>query len=229
MSEARVQERFPGRDRAAVVAAIEVALVMAFLLVYIWLIDPRPGSYAGPAFVLFFTFTILSHLRHNDRAADLGIRFDTFWRALREGVLVMAPALVLAAALGVYLGGGVPLDPGRTALALVWGYPWALFQQYGLQCVIGRRLGEVIHNPAGHDVACAALFGALHLPNPFLTIVTFGAGYCFCALFRRCPNLFALGLAHTLASTILYHFLPAQITHFMRVGPGFFQASGLSL
>jgi membrane protease YdiL (CAAX protease family) len=75
-------------------------------------------------------------------------------------------------------------------------------------------------------VACAAIFGALHLPNPFLSIVTFGAGYCFCALFRRCPNLFALALAHALASTVLYHFLPMQITHFMRVGPEYFQANG---
>jgi len=227
MNEARVQERLFARERTALASGVEVALVVGFLLVYIWVIEPRSRSYAGPGFVMFFIFTFLLHLRHNDRAADLGIRLDTFGPALQEAVLVFAPALVLAAALGVYLGGGIALDPGRTALAFLWGYPWALFQQYGLQCVIGRRMGEVIPGAVGHDVACAAVFGALHLPNPFLTIVTFGAGYCFCALFRRCPNLFALGLAHTLASTVLYHFLPAQITHFMRVGPGYFLTSSL--
>ncbi|PYT35226.1 MAG: hypothetical protein DMF52_10970 [Acidobacteria bacterium] len=228
MSEAQVQERFPARDRAAVVSGVEVALIVGFLLVYIWFIEPRSRLYAGPGFVLFFTFTFLSHLRHNDTLADLGIRLDTFGRALREALLVIAPTLVLAVALGVCLGGGIALDPGRTAMAFFWGYPWAMFQQYGLQCVIGRRLAGVISHPVGHDVTCAAIFGALHLPNPFLSIMTFGAGYCFCALFRRCPNLFALALAHTLASTVLYHFLPMQITHFMRVGPGYFEANGLS-
>lgn len=227
MSEARVQEPFVAKDGVALASGLEVASVVAFLLVYIWLLEPRSRTYAGPGFVLFFTFTFLSHQRHKDTAADLGIRLDTFGRAVGEALFVMAPALVLAAALGLYMGAGVALDPGRTALAFLWGYPWALFQQYGLQCVIGRRLECVIPRAVCHDVACAVIFGALHLPNPFLTVVTFGAGYCFCALFRRCPNLFALAVAHTLASTILYDFLPMQITHFMRVGPGYFQANGL--
>jgi hypothetical protein len=227
MSEARTPRDVIDRERGALVSGIEVALVVAFLMVYIWYIDPLPQSYMGPGFVLFFAFTFVSHLRHGDRPADLGIRVDTFGRALREAVLVMTPALLLAAALGLYLGGGAGLDLRRTALAFLWGYPSALFQEYGLQCVIGRRMGEVIANPIGHDLTCAALFGALHLPNPFLSIVTFGAAYCFCALFRRCPNLFALALAHTLASTILYHFLPPHITHFMRVGPGYFKMVGL--
>jgi len=58
-------------------------------------------------------------------------------------------------------------------------------------------------------------------------VVTFGAGYCFCALFRRCPNLFVLALAHAVASTVLYHALPAATTHLMRVGPGYYQQAGL--
>jgi len=212
--------------REDVVSLFEVAAVVAFLLVYIWIIEPWSRVYAAPGFVLFFAFAFLLHVRHNDRAADLGIRLDTFGRALREALLVIVPALILAGGLGLRLGGGVALDPGRTALAFFWGYPWALFQQYGLQCVIGRRLSCVIRGDVAHDVACAAIFGALHLPNPFLTVVTFGAAYCFCALFRRCPNLFALALAHTLASTVLYHFLPSSITHSMRVGPGFFGTGG---
>ena len=227
MSEAQVQERFPTKHRGALASGLEVALIAGFLLVYIWVIEPRSRAYAGPGCVLFFLFTLLSHLRHGDMMADLGIRIDTFGPALKEAVLVIAPTLVLAAALGVYMKRDVALDPGRTALAFLWGYPWALFQQYGLQCVIGRRMAEVIADPLRHDVVCAAIFGALHLPNPFLSIVTFGAGYCFCALFRRCLNLFALALAHTLASMVLYHFLPMQITHFMRVGPEYFQANGL--
>jgi hypothetical protein len=40
-------------------------------------------------------------------------------------------------------------------------------------------------------------------------------------LFRRCPNLFAIGAAHALASSTLYFCLPPAITHLMKVGPGY--------
>jgi CAAX prenyl protease-like protein len=226
MSDAQARDTGLSLDREDIVAFLEVACVVAFLVVYIWIIEPRSRAYAMPGFVLFFAFAFLLHLRHNDTAADLGIRLDTFKPAVLEAIVVIVPALILAATLGLRLGGGVALDPGRTLLAFVWGYPWALFQQYGLQCVIGRRLAGLIRGEIAHDLTCAAVFGGLHLPNPFLTIVTFGAGYCFCALFRRCPNLFALALAHTLASTVLYHFLPLGITHSMRVGPAFFGSIG---
>jgi membrane protease YdiL (CAAX protease family) len=83
------------------------------------------------------------------------------------------------------------------------------------------RLRGVLKDPLAHDVVCAGIFAALHLPNPFLTAVTFGAGYCFCVLFRRCPNLFAIGAAHALASSTLYFCLPPAITHLMKVGPGY--------
>jgi hypothetical protein len=226
MSEARSQETMIATERGDALSILEVVSVVGFLMTYIWIIEPRSRAFAAPGFALFFVFAFLLHLRHDDTAADLGIRLDTFGRALKEAFMVIVPAVVLAAGLGVFLGGGVALDPGRTALAFFWGYPWALFQQYGLQCVIGRRLTGVIPGDVAHDLTCAAIFGALHLPNPFLTIVTFGAGYCFCALFRRSPNLFALALAHTLASTVLYHFLPLAITHSMRVGPGYFGTGG---
>jgi CAAX prenyl protease-like protein len=228
MGETRTQDSPIALDGSGVASLLEVGAVVAFLFLYIWVLEPKSQAYAAPGFAMFFTFAFLLHLKHNDTAAELGIRLDTFGRAIREALIVIAPTLVLAAALGTRLGGGVNLDPGRTALAFLWGYPWALFQEYGLQCVIGRRLEEVIPGPVGHDIACAAIFGALHLPNPFLSVMTFGAAYCFCALFRRCPNLFALALAHTFASTVLYHFLPVAITHSMRVGPGFFNGLGPS-
>jgi hypothetical protein len=215
------------RARGILIEAIEVALAMAFLLAYIWFVEPRSQAYQTPGLVLFFTFTFLLHRRHGDTAADLGIRLDNFGPALGEALFVFAPALLLAFAAGLHLEGGGRLDARHIALSLLGGYPWALFQQYGLQSVIGRRLLGVVPHPIGHDVVCAVLFAALHLPNPLLTVVTFGAAYCFCALFRRCPNLFALAVVHTVASTVLYHSLPPVMTHLMRVGPGYFKEAGL--
>ncbi len=214
-------------DRRALAEGADLVLIVAFLLVYIWIIEPRTQAYAWHAFALFLAFTVLSSRRHGDTRADLGIRLDTFRRALAEAAVVFSPALLLTLAIGLFFRSGSHVTIRHITLSLLGGYPWALFQQYGLQCVISRRLRVLIPQAAAHDAVCAAIFAALHLPNPFLTVVTFGAGYCFCALFRRCPNLFVLALAHAVASTILYHALPAATTHLMRVGPGYYQQAGL--
>src|SRR5437867_9948569 len=214
-------------DRRVLAEAVDLVLVVTFLFVYIWVIEPRTQAYAWHGFGLFMAFTLLSNRRHGDTTADLGIRLDTFPRALRESAVVFTPALLLTLAVGMSLGGGSHVTARHITLSLLGGYPWALFQQYGLQCVIGRRLRALLPQAAAHDALCAAIFGALHLPNPLLTVVTFGAGYCFCPLLRRCPNLFVLALAHVTASTLLYHALPAAMTHLMRVGPGYYQQSAL--
>src|SRR5213594_276553 len=121
MNDAPAREAAPPLDREDIVTFLEALLVVTFLLVYIWIIEPRSRAYAAPGFVLFFAFAFLLHVRHNDTAADLGIRFDTFGRALREAFIVIVPALILSAALGVALGGGVALNPQRTVLAFLWG------------------------------------------------------------------------------------------------------------
>jgi len=179
-------------------------------------------------FALFFGFTLLSHRLHGDTPADLGIRYDTFGRALSEAIAVVAPGLLIAVVAGFGLNGAGRMDLGGVGLAFLRTYPWALFQQYGLQCFFGRRLRGLLGDGIGHDLVCAGIFATLHLPNPFLTVVTFGAAYCFCVLFRRCPNLFALAFAHALSSSVLYHALSPGITCLMRVGPGCLAQLGLS-
>ncbi len=209
------------RTREAAVSGLEVAFLLGFLLYYIWVLEPRGRAYALPSFAFFVLFTLLSSALHGESLADRGIRIDTLGRALGEGLLVIAPGLLIALVMGRVMEGGRPLNIERLTESFLAIYLWALFQQYGLQCFFALRLRTVFRNPIGHDVVCAGIFAALHLPNPFLTVVTFGAGYCFCALFRRCPNLFALGAAHALASSVLYYSLPPAVTHLMRVGPGY--------
>lgn len=214
------------RHREGPIAGLEVALVLALLLYTIWLSDRGSGGVPWPYYAVFFGCTFLSHWLHGDTAAELGIRLDTFPRALAEAVAVFTPALILTIVIGSLLGGGRQVSPARLARSLVAVYPWTLFQQYGLQCFFGRRLAAVVRHSVGHDLLCAAIFAALHLPNPFLTVVTLGSAYCWCVLFRRCPNLFALAASHALASSVMYHFIPPSVTHLMRVGPGYFATAG---
>lgn len=205
-------------------ALLEVGFFFLFLLAYMWVVEPISSRWFWPAFSVFMGLALLSNHLHGDTATGLGIRVDNLGTALAEAIGVIAPALLITVGAGLGLGGGADTGLVDILRSAAWIYPWALFQQYGLQCVFGRRLEEALPGPVGHDLVCAAMFAALHLPNPFLTVVTFGAGYCFCALFRRGPNLFALAAAQALSSTVIFHFLPGSITAFMRVGPGYFLA-----
>ncbi len=204
-----------------IVSGVEALFFLAFLLTAIWIVQPISSRHMWPAFSLFMLCALASHLFHGETLADLGIRFDNLKESLAEAILVVVPALLLAFAIGRFMEGGRSINTGRLIMTFISVYPWALFQQYGLQCLFGRRLAPVFQHPTGHAVICAGIFAALHLPNPFLTAVTFGAGYCWCVLFRRRPNLFALGASHALASSVLYYSLPPSITHLMRVGPGY--------
>jgi membrane protease YdiL (CAAX protease family) len=71
----------------------------------------------------------------------------------------------------------------------------------------------------------ALLFALLHLPNPFLTPVTFAWGIVSCLVYRRSPNLWANGLAHGLLASMLYYTLPRSVTAALHVGMEYF--SGL--
>jgi hypothetical protein len=213
--------------REGILAGIEAAFVLAFLLYYIWFVERFSGGAVWPYYAFFFLCTFVSHRVHGDTRADLGLRLDNLARSLAEAIAVFAPALVLAIVIGSLLGGGRPAGPARLIASIAAAYPWALFQQYGLQCFFGRRLAAVVPHPVGRDLLCAGIFSALHLPNPFLAIVTLGSGYCWRVLFRRCPNLFALAASHAISSSVLSYFVPPAITGLMRVGPGYFSALGL--
>jgi hypothetical protein len=208
------------RDTGALAAGTEVALLLGYMLLYIWRIEPQRRGNLWVAYVLYFVFTLTSHWLHGETLADLGIRFDTLGRSLRETLLVIAPTVLFVLGLGLALGRGARMNPGGMGLSVLMTYPWGLFQQYGLVAVFGRRLRRLAIRPETTDLLCAIIFAGLHLPNPLLTATAFGAGYVASALFRRSPNLFTLALAHALLSTALYSSLPSSITYLMRVGPG---------
>ncbi len=207
-------------DLGGLVASAEVAFLLWYMLLYIWRIESQTRGRPWPPFALFFAITLVSHRLHGETLADLGIRLDTLRRSLAEALLVIAPSVLLVIGVGLTLGQGPRMNVPEMALAVLVTYPWALFQQYGLVAVFGRRLRRLTSSPWRADLLCATIFSILHLPNPLLTATTFGAGYIASALFRRSPNLFALALAHSLLSTALYFSLPSSLTLLMRVGPG---------
>jgi hypothetical protein len=203
------------------VSGLEALFFLTFLLCAIWILEPISIKLLWPAFSVFMVCALVSHRFHREGLIELGIRFDNLGPALFEAIAVVTPALVLGFVIGRFLEGGQSMNFGRLLVSFIAAYPWAFFQQYGLHCLLGRRLAPVVRHPTGHAVLCAGIFAALHFPNPFLTIVTLGAGYCWCVLFRRRPNLFAVAASHALCSAVLKFCLPPAVTNLMRVGPGY--------
>jgi membrane protease YdiL (CAAX protease family) len=202
---------------------VEVAAMSLLLFSYIW---GWGGAFEGSftlCVILYFAIGFVTHLRAGEDPADLGIRIDNIGPAGRDALLATAAIFLLLAGAGAVLGS---LDFPPLALwprTLGDGVVWGLMQQYGLLCVYYRRFNELLPRPRGAPLlAASAIFALLHLPNPFLTLATFGAGALSCWLYRRSQNLLVLGAMHGFVSFLIVHTLYDAITAGMRVGPGFY-------
>jgi len=202
----------------------DIVAMFGLLFSYIWGWGTASSGTFGLCVILYFSIGVASHLRSGEGPADLGIRIDNLGAAARDAFLAtMAIALVLSG-VGALLGSlnfpPLPLWPHTLGDGIVWG----LMQQYGLLCIFYRRFRELL--PGHRDApiwAASAIFALLHLPNPFLTLATLGAGALSCWLYSRRQNLLVLGVMHGLVSFLIVHTLSSPITSGMRVGPGFFR------
>jgi len=208
------------------VAALETAAMTTLLLSYIW---GWNGRFGGTAYVVTMAYVgigILSHVRRNESRRELGLRFDNWRPALSLVVKWMTLPLLAILAIGAALDSWHFPPVERATQNLAWLLLWGTTQQYGLLCFFYRRQCELFKRPIAASIVAAGLFGLFHLPNPFLTALTLVAGYIACALYRREPNLFVIGATHAVTSFIVSGALPLELTHGMRVGPGYYRFGG---
>lgn len=194
--------------------------VVAVVLLWTWLLAPRLPD----RFVIAVGATvILLAIGHNLRHGEWGFR----WRALAGAswrvLLVTLPAVVLILAVGAALG---TLHDRRDFLGslgplVVWGAG----QQWVLQTVLLREAQRATSRRAG-IVLAAALFGLLHLPNPLLTVVTFGGALCWCAIYDRHPNILPLALSQALGTLALRHAFDPDTLGRLRVGYSYLLIDG---
>ena len=181
-----------------------MAFVSLLLLSYIWIWRRSfPGAATLFAAVLLATLTA-GHVLRRESLRDVGFRLDTFARASMLLGPVAAVAIVSAVLIG-HLSGSARFPPASTAVpgiaeAVVFG----LAQQYLLLGFFYRRLEEALQKPASSLLGAAAVFALFHLPNPFLTAVTFFAGLVAAWVYRRAPNVWVTGVIHGLVSYTLY-------------------------
>lgn len=141
------------------------------------------------------------------------------WRAVRPGLvralIVTLPAVALILAAGAALG---TLHDRRDFLGSLGPLAvWGLAQQWVLQTVILAEAQRSTSRRTGVWLA-AAIFGAVHLPNPFLTAVTFAGGLLWCGIYSRYPNILPLALSHGLGTLAILHAFSPDFTGRLRIG-----------
>jgi membrane protease YdiL (CAAX protease family) len=209
---------------ALVIVAHPVLQAFAFallVLIYIWGVAPAIGAaLRALCLPLLASLPLASNLLHRDRPSDIGFRLDNVGRsALEVGGASVAGALLLAAVRLLAARDAPP--PNLPSVSAIVTYPfWGLLQQYALQGFVRRRL-RAAWGPRASAAVAAILFGSLHAPNPVLVPTTTLAGYLWCRLHERAPNLFTLALSHAGLALLVLELFPGAWHHSLRVGPGF--------
>lgn len=206
----------------------EIASVAASVVIAEWMLASAAGySKAIIAVPVIFAILLMfvSHRVRRESLRDLGFRFDTFLPAL---YLLSVPVLLVAGAcLLIAWMKGSPINflrwhPNRNlALQMAIGFAWALGQQYVLQGFFNRRAMIALGRGWLSVSLIAVIFALLHLPNPWITLITFIAGGIWAAVYQRAPNLFALALTHAVMTWFIVSTLPASMLGHLRVGLGY--------
>ena len=210
-------------------AVWEIASVASSILIAEWILSAAVGRtklVVAVPISLVFAFMICSHRLRGENLRDLGFRFDNFLNAGRLLLLPMAVASVLCLLIGWWAGARMDFlrwHAERPIVGqLVLGVGWGFVQQYVLQSFINRRAQIVRGQNWLSVLIVAVIFAGLHLPNPWLTVVTFAGGLVWASVYQRAPNIFALALSHSFMTWILISTLPASTLNHLRIGFKYF-------
>jgi membrane protease YdiL (CAAX protease family) len=187
--------------------------ILATLLLYTWVLEPRGVPVAAPAAVIVVTAVV-----NNIRSGEWGLSPRALLPALRATVLFTLPAVLLILAAGMAMGTLHDRPAFLDALAEL--VPWGGVQQWLLQTVVLREARRLLP-PRASIVVAALLFSIVHAPNVFLMSMTFVGALGWCAIYTRYPNIVPLGLSHAIATLALLYAFDDEITGRLRIGPAF--------
>ena len=189
--------------------------ILASVLIYIWFVEGR-----APREVVFVPAGIVIALTvwHDARRREWGVAPRAFWPGLARALAVTIPLALGILGIGFAIG---TLHDRRDFLGsllplIVWGGA----QHWVLQTVVLREAQHAFSRRTGIVVA-ALLFGAIHLPNPFLAPVTAGAALLWCWVYDRHPNILPLALSHGLGTLAILYAFDAAITGRLRIGASY--------
>jgi membrane protease YdiL (CAAX protease family) len=189
--------------------------IVGTVLSYVWLVEGR----AARAFVFIPGAVVVAlTIWHDSRHGGWGFA----WRALMPGLRVTLAVTLLLGLLTLATGAAIGTLHdrrdflGHLAPLVLWGGA----QQWVLQTVVLREAQRATSRQAG-IVVTALLFGAVHLPNPFLAPVTAGAAIVWCSIYDRYPNVVPLALSHALGTLAVLYAFDSTITGRLRIGASY--------
>jgi membrane protease YdiL (CAAX protease family) len=194
--------------------------IVALVLIWTWLLASRVPDRAALA---VGAAVVALAVWHNVRHGEWGVRWRALGGASRGAILVTLPGVALILAAGWALG---TLHDRRDVLSSVGPLVvWGAAQQWVLQTVFLREAQRATSRRGGIVVA-AALFGLLHLPNPFLTGVTIAGALFWCAIYDRYPNVVPLAVSQGLGTLALRYAFDAETLGRLRVGYSYLLLGG---
>jgi membrane protease YdiL (CAAX protease family) len=191
-------ERLGGRR------AVELALVIGCGVGNVVFEDVLHAKTAFVIAAVAVWFGYVLWRRRDDRSVlhAWGLRRDNLAAAGKAALAVTAPLVICGAAYG-FATGHFPPPRGFWLILLV--YPaWGIAQQFLLNAMLARNLSAFLPGWAV-VVLSAVLFAASHAPDLPVVALTIPAGALWVLMYRRWPNLWALGIAHGLIGTVVFY------------------------
>jgi membrane protease YdiL (CAAX protease family) len=192
--------------------------IVAIVLAYTWLLAPiTPRSTAYVAGGVVVALAIWRAVKTGEWGLRASALLSALWRAA---------AFTAAGALVLYIAGtglGTWHDRGISAAELAVLFLWGLGQQFVLQTVILRDATALLTDKSFYIpcIAAALVFASLHLPNPFLSAVTFAGALAWCWIYSRYPNILPLALSHAVLTAAILYAFDDRITGRLRIGAGY--------
>ena len=186
--------------------------IAAIVLLYIWVLEPFAPQWLRP----LPTVAVLAlSIARAIKTGQWGVNREAFLPALRAAVVLTFCAIGAFTLAGMMLETlhARPNPLGDLAFLLLWGCG----QQFVLQTVVLPE-AHATSDERRAPLLAATLFGALHLPNPFLSAVTFIGGVFWCRIYLRHPNILPLALSHALATMAILVSFNESVTGRLRVG-----------
>jgi hypothetical protein len=198
---------------------VESLLFSVFIGWYIWQLQgARPRSW-----LVIPTWLLLSFIIHRDTPKTLGWSAGNLWTASRRSALAFLMFVLALCIVRVFLGAFDRPSAHLFAPSHFLGYAaFCFLQQVGLNSYLTNRLLVATESPARSSFLAAAIFAALHWPNPVLVPLTFLGGAVMSWLFARERNILPLTIGQAILGTLVWWAFPSAWHHAMRVGPGFY-------
>lgn len=207
------------RTSYRVLTLIEALALAVYIAWYIWRLQATQRN----SWIVFPVWLVASFLLHRDTPKTLGWRADNLRPATRQGLPIFLLFVFAGCLAGLWFGGFRTLPPHLVQVRHVLNYAaFCLLQQVALNSYMTNRLLYVFDGKMSAAFTAAAVFAALHWPNPVLVPLTFLGGMVMSWLFARERNILPLAAGQAVVGTLVWWALPMAWHHGMRVGPGYY-------